>query len=177
MYWILFVMAAIVAVVLSVLVGGLVTPRAHVATRTIVLRAAPALVWATVRDVERYNEWRHEIEDASVVDPEQPQVRWRETTTSGSVTFGVTVDEPPHRFAARILDEDLPYSGEWAWHVTPEGDGTRVTITERGEVSNLLFRFVGAHFIGYTKSIDGYLKGLALRVGDPRATIGDTVPV
>jgi len=177
MYWILFVMGAIVAVVLAVLVGGLVTPRTHVASRAITLRATPELVWSTVRDVARYGDWRNELEDASVVDTEQPQLRWRETSTRGSVTFGVTVDEPPHRLAARILDDDLPYSGEWTWQVDAAGENTHVTITERGDVGNPIFRFIGAHLIGYTRSIDTYLKALAHHVGDARASIRDSAPV
>ena len=174
MYWILFVMGAIVAVVLAILVGGLVTPRKHVASRTITLRATQDRVWSAVRDVARYGDWRHELEDASVVDTVQPQLRWRETSTRGSVTFGVTVDEPPHRFAARILDDDLPYSGEWTWQIDADGDDTRVTITERGEVGNPIFRFIGAHLIGYTRSIDTYLTGLARHVGDARVSIRDS---
>ncbi len=173
MYWILFVMSAMVAVVLAILVGGLVTPRKHVASRTITLRATQDLVWATVHDVARYGDWRHELEDASVIDTEQPQLRWRETSTRGSVTFGATVDDPPHRFAARMLDDDLPYSGEWTWQIDAEGDDTRVTITERGEVGNPIFRFIGAHIIGYTRSIDTYLNGLARHVGDARAIVRD----
>lgn len=177
MYWILFVMGAIVAVVVAILVGGLVTPRTHVASRAVTFRATPDRVWQTIHDVANYGEWRNELEDVSVVDSEQPQLRWRETSTRGSVTFGVTLDEPPRRFAARILDDDLPYSGEWTWQLDADGDGTRVTITERGEVGNPIFRFIGAHLIGYTRSIDTYLKGLALHLGDARATIRDAAPV
>ena len=177
MYWILFVMGAMVAVVFAILVGGLVTPRKHVASRSISLRAAPELVWSTVHDVARYAEWRHEIEDSSVVDTEQPQLRWRETSTRGSVTFGVVVDEPPHRLTARILDDDLPSAGEWTWQVVAAADGTRVTITERGEIGNPIVRFFGAHFIGYTRSIDMYLKALARHLGDERANTVDAAAV
>lgn len=177
MYWILFVMGAIVAVVFAILVGGLVTPRSHIASREITLRATPDVVWSTIHDVASYGDWRHELEDVSVVDSEQPQLRWRETTTRGSVTFGVTVDEPPRRFGARILDDDLPYSGEWTWQLDADGDGTRLTITERGDVGNPVFRFIGAHLIGYTRSIDTYLKGLARHLGDARAIIRDAAPV
>ena len=177
MYWILFVMGAMVAVVLALLVGGLVTPRKHVASRSILLRVAPELVWSTVHDVARYAEWRHEIEDSSVVDAEQPQLRWREISTRGSVTFGVIVDQPPHRLAARILDDDLPYAGEWTWQVDVVADGTRVTITERGEIGNPIIRFFGAHLTGYTRSIDMYLNGLARHLGDQRANTVDAAAV
>jgi hypothetical protein len=176
-YWILFIMSAMVAIVLALVVGGLATPRDHAVARTITLPAAPNDVWITVRDVGRYGEWRHELESADIVDTDQPQTRWRETTTRGSITFGVSTDDAPHRLVARILDDDLPFSGEWTWRIEPDGNGTRVTIAERGSVGNPVFRFISAHFIGHTKSIDQYLQALAARHGSPRITIDDASPV
>jgi uncharacterized protein YndB with AHSA1/START domain len=111
MYWILFVMGTMVAVVLALVVGGLATPREHTVTRSIVVPAPPDAVWAVIRDFARYKEWRHELEYADVVTESAGQPQWRETTTRGSITYGVTMDEPPHRMVARILDDDLPFSG------------------------------------------------------------------
>ncbi len=163
-------MAAIVAVIVAIIVGGLVTPRDHVVSRSVLIPDSVDAVWNTVRDFGRYGEWRTELEDSSLIDPEQPQIRWRETSTRGSVAFGVTEERAPNRLVARILDEDLPFSGEWSWQLTAEGSGTRVTITERGSVPNPIFRFIASHFIGFTKSMDGYLSALARqhRVATPR---------
>jgi uncharacterized membrane protein len=176
MYWILFVMAAIAAVVVAVIVGGLVTPRDHSVARAVVIPASAESVWATIRDFARYDEWRNELEGAEVVDTDQPQPRWRETSTRGSVTFGVTHDEAPLRLVVRILDEDLPFTGEWTWELRTEGAGTRVTITERGSVPNPLFRFIAAHFVGYTRSLDAYLRALAARHQAPNVMIIDATP-
>ncbi len=176
MLWILFVMSIVAAVVIAIIVGGLATPRDHAVARTIVLSAPADAVWATIRDFSRYGDWRHELEGAEVIDTEQSQPRWRENSTRGSVAFGVTIDEPPRRLAARILDEDLPFTGEWTWDVAEHGAGTRITITERGSVGNPIFRFVGAHFIGYTKSMDAYLKALADHHGARAVIIDDAIP-
>ncbi len=61
---------------------------------------------------------------------------------------------------ADIADEGLGYSGTWTWRFAPEGAGTRVTLTEDGEVSNLLFRFLARFVFGYTKSIEEALQAL-----------------
>jgi len=177
MYWILFVMGLIAAIAIALVVGGLVTPRAHVVSRTTLLPAAPDDVWHAIHEVARYAEWRHDLEDVDVVDPGPPQLQWREMSTRRALTFGVTRDEPPHRFAARILDEDLPFTGEWTWHVRADGTGTRVTITERGEIGNPVARFIGAHFIGHAKSLDRYLLELARHHASPNPTITDATPV
>jgi hypothetical protein len=176
MLWILFVMGAIVAVVVSLIVGGLVTPRDHVVARAVSVPTTVSATWQTVRDFSRYIEWRDELENAAVVDLEQSQPRWRETTTRGSVTFGVIIDQPPHRMSARILDDDLPFTGEWTWSLIADDVGTRVTITERGSVGNPVFRFIAAHFLGYTRSLDGYLRALARHHGVTNAIIEDARP-
>ncbi len=176
MYWILFVLGAIAALVIAMLVGGLVTPRQHTLARSVVLPATRETVWQTIRDVGRYAEWRHDLEFAEVVDTDQPQPRWRETNTRGSVTFGITREAAPTTMVAVILDEDLPIEGEWTWTVTPEGDATRVTITERGSIKNPLIRFIAAHFVGYHRSMDSYLTALARHLGAPRAAITNGTP-
>lgn len=176
MLWILFVMGMVAAVVIAIIVGGLATPRDHVVARTIALPASVDAVWATIRDFGRYGDWRHELESAEVIDAEQSQPRWRENSTRGSVAFGVTIEEPPHRLAARILDEDLPFAGEWTWDVIEQDAGARITITERGSVGNPIFRFFGAHFIGHTRSIDAYLNALAEHYGTRAVFIDDATP-
>ena len=173
MYWILFVMGTVVAIVAAVLVGGLVTPRAHVVSRAVTLGAAPVAVWSVVRDVARYAEWRTEVRSVDIVSDAASRLEWRETTSRGSVTFGATVDEAPREFAARILDEDLGYTGAWSWSVHAHGPGSRLVLTERGEVGNVLFRFVAAHLIGHQRSIDRYLQQLATTLGEPDARIVD----
>ncbi|MEI6739417.1 MAG: SRPBCC family protein [Gemmatimonadaceae bacterium] len=176
MYWILFVMGAIAALVIALLVGGLVTPRVHTLARTVVVPRAAAETWAVIREVGRYADWRHDLEFAEVVDTDQPQPRWRETSTRGSVTFGITRDVAPTTMVAVILDEDLPIEGEWTWTVTPEGDGTRVTITERGSIKNPIIRFIAAHLLGYHRSMDTYLRALAQHLGVARPEPVDGTP-
>ena len=44
--------------------------------------------------------------------------------------------------------------------VTPEGSGTRLTITERGEVYNPVFRFMSRFVFGHTASLDRFAESL-----------------
>ncbi len=176
MYWILFVMGFIVALVVALLVGGVVTPRTHRVARAVTLRAAPLELWSTVRDVARYAEWRRDLESAVMVDAEQSQVRWRETSTSGSIAFGITSDVPPAYFVARILDDDLALTGEWRWDVEACREGARLRITQHGEIGNPVVRFFSAHVTGHTRAIDRYLQQLTARLGEPAAPIADATP-
>ena len=162
MFWILMVMALIVAIVLALVVGGLVTPREHEATRSRVYTASTDQVWNAVRDVANYAAWREDMIDSELVQGsgDAPHVQWREISSGGTVTFGIVEELPPTRMVARVLDEDLPWGGTWTWEVSPAANGARLTITERGYVNNPIFRFIGTHFIGFNKTIDSYLRAL-----------------
>lgn len=177
MYWILFVMAAVVSIVIAVIVGGMVTPRRHTVARRIVVPVAPELVWTTIRDIAQYHEWRHELELAELVDPDQPQPRWRETRTNGSITFGIVEEHSPTRMVARMLDEDAAVRGEWRWDITTSEGHTALTITEDAEVANPLYRFFGTHISGYTAKIDGYLRHCATQLGVHHVQITDAPPL
>ena len=50
--------------------------------------------------------------------------------------------------APRILYTDLGYSGKWTYVFAQENGDARVTITEDGEVSNALFRFMSRYVFG-----------------------------
>lgn len=176
MFWILFVMGSVVAVVVALLVGGMVTPRHHRVARSIVVNADPDTVWRAVRDVAQYATWRDDILSAVLVDTDQPGVRWRETSRRGSVTFGIVHEHAPHAFTARVLDDDLSYSGEWRWHVGAVAEGTCLAITESADVGNPVFRFVGTHVIGHTRALDVYLVAFARHVGSSGVPIVDALP-
>ena len=159
-------MALVVSLVIATLVGGLATPRQHMVGRTIVLRAAPERVWALVRAVKEYPNWREEIMSVEEMVGNDPRPAWTEIGRQKSLSYIAITDEPPSRFTARILDDDVGYSGEWQYVITPSAHGTRLTITEHGEVGNLMFRFISAHLIGHTRTVDAFLRDVALELGE-----------
>lgn len=166
MFWLLLVMALVVSIVLAILVGGVATPRRHTASRSIVLNAAPERVWSLIRDVTNYPDWRESIQNVRVLDSGDAQTAWTEVGLQKSVSYVAEADEPPRRFVARIADEDLGYAGEWEYVVTAAGDGSRLSITERGQVGNIVLRFFQTHLFGHTRTIDAYLRDVASAVGE-----------
>ncbi len=157
--------ALIIVVVLIVLVGAIVAigsrlPRNHVASRSLVVRGAPADVYAIVRDVENAPSWRGGVKRVELLSP----TRFREHGKNGVVTYEIVEDAPPRRMATRIVDQDLGYSGSWTYELAPDAGGTRVTITEYGEVSNPLFRFLSRYVFGHTATMDAYLASLSKRL-------------
>lgn len=164
MYWILIVMGFIVAIVLAVVVGGLATPRDHVASRSRTYPVSAARLWEVVRDVASYATWREDMIDVEMVTGEAPAVQWREISSGGTMTFGIISEEPPAQFVARVMDDDLTWGGTWTWNISPTTNGATLTLTEHGFIKNPIYRFVRAHFIGFDKSLEQYLRALDVRL-------------
>jgi hypothetical protein len=84
------------------------------------------------------------------------------------MTVAAEAFEPPRRMICRIQDKGMPFGGAWEYQVAPAaGDTTKtvVTITERGWVSNPIFRFVSKFVMGHYSTLDTYLRALSRRFG------------
>lgn len=141
-------------------------PKAHSASRSIFLHQSPEKVYAVVRDFPSAPTWRTDLKRVDVEQPPSGRVHFREEGKHGAVNFELAEDAPGKRMVTRILDTDLGYSGKWTYVFTAENGGTRVSITEDGEVSNVLFRFMSRYVFGQTATMEAYLNSLAKRFGE-----------
>ena len=48
----------------------------------------------------------------------------------------------------------------WIWELTPDGTGTLVNVTERGEIKVAFFRLLTRFVFGYSSTMDSYLKAM-----------------
>jgi len=94
------------------------------------------------------------------------RVCFREDSANGLITYELLEDIPGARLVTRIVDQDLGYSGSWTYQFSGANGGTRVRITEDGEVPNVLFRFVSRFVFGHTATVDAYLKALGRKFGE-----------
>ena len=161
MKWILIVVGVIVVVIAIVVAIGYSLPVAHTAQRSVTVRAAPGEVWSAITDVAAYPSWRTDLTAVEQLPPVNGLPAWREIQKGDRITYNITRSTPPTSMVSRIADKGLPFGGEWEYELVPDGTGTRITITERGEVYNPVFRFVSRFVMGHTATIDGYLAALA----------------
>jgi hypothetical protein len=119
-------------------------PAAHETTRSATFAVPSTLLYQVIADRERYREW------------------WDDDTPTT-----VVESHPPERLVTRIVD-GLPFGGTWTFEVAPDGDGSRLTITERGEVYNPIFRVISRYVFGHTSTIDRFLAAFAGRVSSAR---------
>ena len=170
MRWMLIVLAVLAAGLVVVVVVGALLPRDHVASTSARIRARPADVFQAITDVERFPSWRA-VSKVELLDTVDGRRRWREVSRFGPLTFEEVESREPERLVSRILDTDQGFGGSWTWDIAPADGGSRVTITERGYVSNPLFRFMSRFVFGYHGTQEEYLRALGRKFG------GDITPV
>ena len=127
----LILLGAVVAIIAVIVIIGTRLPVAHTASRSALIARTPADVYAYIR-----------------------------ARTAGEKDYEIAEEQPLTRFVARVR-KGLPYGGTWTFDLVPEGAGTRLTITENGEVYNPLFRFLSRFVFGHTATMDKYLADLA----------------
>jgi uncharacterized protein YndB with AHSA1/START domain len=178
------IVGGLVLLVAVVAVIGMMLPQNHVAARMVRVRHTPEQVFAIISDVEKVPTWRSEVTRVEILPLDDGRVMFREHG-SDAVTYRVEASEPPRRRVVRIADANLPYGGTWTYELTPAAAGTsanatanatanadaapltQVTITERGEVYNPIFRFMSRFVFSHHATIDAYLTALGKRLGEP----------
>jgi hypothetical protein len=168
MKWFLVALAVLVAVVAIVIVIGALLPKAHRASRSAKLGQTPDALWVVITDYSKFPEWRNSVTRVEGLPATDGKPSWREFDShGGSIPFVVAQSAPPQRLVTRIADPNLPFGGTWTYEILPAPDGGSVIrITEDGEVYNPVFRFVSRFLIGYTGTIDTYLRALGSKFGE-----------
>jgi hypothetical protein len=162
MKWLLIVVVALVAIVLVVVLVGLMLPKAHRATHMVRFHQPPEAVFAAITGPQ---DWRGIA--VTQLPEESGRRRWREQSGRHAIAFEELQSNPPHLYRSRIADKSLPFSGTWTWEIAATDDGCMCRVTEDGEVSNPVFRFVSQLIIGHTKTIDDYLRALGRKFNEP----------
>jgi uncharacterized protein YndB with AHSA1/START domain len=166
MRWVLLIAGLLVLAILVVCVIGYMLPQSHVASASARFAAAPDSIWVSLTDVPAFPKWRPGVSRVELLSDDNGQRGWRELGKHDAVTYRVVESVPARRLVTRIADQNLPYGGSWTYELAPDGSGTRLTITERGEVYNPIFRFVSRFIMGYTATMEGMLRALGTKHGE-----------
>lgn len=164
--WSLVVLVGLVSLVGIMAAIGAALPKGHRAARTVLLRAAPATVFAVITDFARAPEWRSDLQRVELLPDEGGRPMFREVGKQGPMTFRVEVLEAPSRLVTRIADPSLPFGGTWTYDLKPQGSGTELTITEDGEVYNPIFRFMSKFVFSQTATIEAYQASLKRKLSE-----------
>lgn len=138
----------------------------HVATRETALAAPPEAVWTTITDFSNAANFRFQLSRVDVLPAQNGLPAWREVERNGaSTSFAVTESKPATKLVVRITGDEQPFGGSWTYELAPVGSGTRVTITENGEIYHPIYRFVSHLFLNQGSTIEDYLRALEAKHG------------
>jgi hypothetical protein len=162
----LVILGLLVLSILVVVAVGYMLPVQHEAARSITLREKPEDVFALISDVKNQATWWPDVQSVEMLPDQDGHVTFREKTAQGAITMMVMESTPPQRMVTQIVGKDLPFGGQWVFEIFPAGDSCQLNITEHGEVYNPVFRFVSRFLIGYTGTMNSFLKSVARKFGD-----------
>ena len=166
MRWVLGIVGILAGVVVVIVIVGYLLPKAHVASVSARYAAAPEALWKSLVDARSFPQWRKDLARVETLPDENGQRGWREHGKNDAITYRVVESTPPRKLVARIADEKLPYGGTWTYELEPADSGTSLTITERGEVYNPIFRVVSRFMLGYTGTMTEVLRALGTKHGE-----------
>jgi uncharacterized protein YndB with AHSA1/START domain len=162
--WIGLVVIVLVGAVALMAAVGASLPVKHTATRSASFKAAPQQVWDAISGPPT---WRPDVTRYEELPARDGHRVWIEYGKADSkITYEEVESDPPRKLVTRIADANLPFGGTWTYEITPTADnGSTLTITENGEVYNPIFRFMSRYAMGYTATMDRYLRDLQKMLG------------
>ncbi len=160
------VFGIVLALVAVVVIGGLLAPKSHVATSTARYSRSPDEVFRAISDFPALPTWRKDLTKIERLADRNGHTVWREDGEFGPITYEVTELVPPKRLVTRLSDPDLPFSGTWTYEVAGAPGGATLKITENGEVSNPIFRFMAHYVFGTTSTMKTVQTSLAKSFGE-----------
>lgn len=137
MRWIIWIVGSLATIIAVIAIVGALLPEQHTASRTARVALAPAALYPLL-------------------------VQMAEASTDPPVR--IERQEPPSLLVTRISDPKLPFGGTWTYRIEPAGAGASdLTITENGEVYNVIFRFMSRFVLGHYGTMDAFIRDLQAR--------------
>lgn len=164
--WVL-VAAVTLALILAIAftIGSTIPEKIEV-SRSIVINRPPENIFWVLGDYENLALWHPQYRSVSVISsPGEKPLRWRATYTDGrTANIVVAEDNPPLRYAERIADSNLPFSGGWTLDMERRDLTTKVTAHSTAELHRPLDRLFVRLFVKPDLEVDRILDGLKRRV-------------
>jgi uncharacterized protein YndB with AHSA1/START domain len=173
--WVALSTVAMAAAVVA-LVGAML-PVGHAAARRARFEQPAAAVYEAITDIDAFARWRPGLKSVEWLPDRHGRRCYREVSKFGPMEIAIERAEPGRRLVTCIVTPASPFGGSWTYELEETGNGaaTVLTITENGEVYNVVFRALSRFVFGHASTIDGYLRALGKKFGQ-EVSIGDAQP-
>jgi len=165
MKYVWITLCVLVGLVALIAIVGACLPQAHAAAKRMMLPVPAKVVFAAIADVEAYSQWVTGVKSVQWL-PDRDGCRvFREVGPHGPMDLAIERREPDRLFVTRIVTEGSPFGGTWTLRLDERDGRTALTLTEHGEVYNVVFRCLARFLFGRTATMDAFLPALAKRCG------------
>lgn len=146
--------------------AGYFIDKNHTASRSVTFKASPETIWKLITDLESQPSWRKSLSEIRFIDRTLNKESWTEVSKTGDeLSFKTRNKTEPSRYEAEIINNSN-FGGYWEVTLEPSDGGTKLTLTEHGEIYNPMFRTIAAVFFDMHATIDEYLTDLAVKLGE-----------
>ncbi len=104
-------------------------------------------LWGATTDFAGQARWRQAIDRVQALADRNGNPGYRELGPGLERTYAVTVFVAPRHLELCFDDPERWFAKTWSFELQPEGDGTRISITEKSQVENALGR-LARHVLG-----------------------------
>ena len=161
MKWFLRIAGVILGLIVIMFIMGSTLPEQHTAKVTATFSSTPEAVWRVLNDFSTWPSWRSDLKEVRRTGDQ----RFTEINSDGDeVEYGVEESVPAQHMVTRIITPDLPYGGSWIYELSPAEGGCKLTITEKGEVYNPMFRFMSNYMFGHNATMETFLSDLRKKI-------------
>lgn len=120
--------------------AGAALPAEHRTTAMEIFDRAPEAVWRVLTDLEGMPSWRSDLVRIERLPEADGRVSWLEIGSGKDRVMELTESDPPRRLVIHCREDGRPGLPERIVLLRATAGGTLVTVSERDQVGNPLFR-------------------------------------
>lgn len=141
--------------------GGKFADVNYVGTRSEIINAPVAQVWKIVGNSKEFSNMESEDYSDEILNKKMPELHlWSQLPNIGSAISLEVINQSPLEFIeVKMNDNGLGMTGTWKYEFEPEGEQTKITITENSVTEGLFTRSL-LNVLGRDANMDLHLKAI-----------------
>jgi hypothetical protein len=141
-------------------------PEEHVASLTLKVNQTPHVVWETISDIAGHKNWAKGVTKVERLPDRDNHEVWKQYQGRHTFVLETTISQAPVRLVRTLADDRQMFTGSWEYVVLPDGQGTKLQLTERGRVKGTMQRAIMHYLFNETMHLRRHLVSLAQHFGE-----------